>query len=53
MTLSTIKTVELLIYHWSITWAVVVAELVERSHPAPEIRGSNPIIGKVLSTNCN
>ena len=33
--------------------AVVVAQLVERSLPTPEIRGSNPNIGKVLSTNCN
>ena len=33
-------------------WAVVVAQLVERSLPTPEIRGSNPDIGKILSTNC-
>ena len=37
--------------------AVVVAQLVERSIPTPEIRGSNPVICKVLyakvSTNCN
>ena len=33
-------------------WAVVVAKLVERSLPTPEIRGSNPNIGKLLSTNC-
>ena len=26
--------------------AVVVAQLVERSLPIPEVRGSNPIIGK-------
>ena len=32
--------------------AVVVALLVERSLLTPEIRGSNPNIGKVLSTNC-
>ena len=31
---------------------VVVAQLVEQSLPTPEIRGSNPDIGKVLSTNC-
>ena len=31
-------------------WAVVVAQLVERS--TPEIRGSNPNIGKILSTIC-
>ena len=38
-------------------WAVVVVQVVERSLLTPEIRGSNPIIGKVLyakfSTNCN
>ena len=33
--------------------AVVVAQLVERLLPTPEIRGPNPNIGKVLSTNCN
>ena len=32
--------------------AVVVAQLVERALPTPEIRSSNPNIGKVLSTNC-
>ena len=32
--------------------AVVVAQLVERSLPTPEICGSNPDIGKILSTNC-
>ena len=32
---------------------MVVAQLVERSFPTPEIRSSNPNIGKVLSTNCN
>ena len=31
--------------------AVVVAQLVERWHLTPEIRGLNPNIGKVLSTN--
>ena len=31
---------------------MVVAQLVERSLPTPEIRGLNPDIGKVLSTNC-
>ena len=30
----------------------MVAQLVERSLPAPEICGSNPKIGKILSTNC-
>ena len=33
--------------------AVVVAQLVERSLMTPEIRGPNPNIGKVLSSNCN
>ena len=27
---------------------VVVAQLVERSLPIPEVRGSNPVIGKNL-----
>ena len=31
-------------------WAVMVAQLVERSLPTPEIRSSNLTIGKVLST---
>ena len=26
-----------------------VAQLVERSLPTPEVRGSNPVIGKLLS----
>ena len=30
------------------TWAVVVAQLVERLLPIPEVRGSNPVIGKNL-----
>ena len=30
-------------------WAVVVAQLVERLLPIPEVRGSNPVIGKNLS----
>ena len=29
-------------------WAVVVAQLVEWSLPTPEVRGSNPVIGKNL-----
>ena len=29
-------------------WAVVVAQLVERSLPMPEVHGSNPVIGKIL-----
>ena len=32
--------------------AVVVAQLVERLLPTPEIHGSNPNIRKVLFTNC-
>ena len=28
--------------------AVVVAQLVERLLPIPEVRGSNPVIGKIL-----
>ena len=31
---------------------MVVAQLEERSLPTPEIRGSNPDFGKVLSPNC-
>ena len=27
--------------------AVVVAQLVEQSLPIPEVRGSNPVIGKI------
>ena len=33
-------------------WAVVVAHLVERSLPTPEICGSNPVNSKILSINC-
>ena len=33
--------------------AVAVAQLVERSLPRPEIRGSNPDIGEILSTTCS
>ena len=29
-------------------WAVVVAQLVERSLPIPEVHGSNPVISKNL-----
>ena len=28
-------------------FVVVVAQLVERSLPIPEVRGSNPVIGKI------
>ena len=31
--------------------AVVVAQLVERLLPIPEVRGSNPVIGKNLHLN--
>ena len=31
---------------------MVLAQLVEQSHPTPEICGSNPDIGKILSSNC-
>ena len=33
-------------------WAVVVAQLVEQLLPTPDIRGSNPDMGKILSTKC-
>ena len=32
--------------------AVVVAQLVEQSPIIPEIFGSNPDVGEILSTNC-
>ena len=32
--------------------AVVVAQLVERTLPIPEIRASNPDIVEILPTNC-
>ena len=35
----------------SVPWAVVVAQLVERWLPTPEICSLNPVIGKILSTN--
>ena len=31
---------------------MVGAQLVERLSPTPEIRGSNPVIGKLLSNIC-
>ena len=31
---------------------MVVAQLVVRLLPIPENRGSNPVIGKILSANC-
>ena len=33
-----------------IFWEVVVAQLVERSLSIPEVRGSNPVIGKIYWT---
>ena len=33
--------------------AVVVAQLVERSLPIPEVRGSNPVIGKKIIYTLN
>ena len=42
--------VELLTVKFFKNWAVVVAQLVEWLLLTPEIRGSNPKIGKVLST---
>ena len=34
------------------SWAVFVAQMVERSLPTPEIRSSNPVISIILSSNC-
>ena len=33
-------------------WEVVVAQLVERSLSMPEVRGSTPVIGKILLSIC-
>ena len=33
---------------WLAIWAMVVAQLVKRSLPTSEIRGSNPDIGKII-----
>ena len=33
---------------YQIFWAVFVGQLVERSLPLPEVRGSKPVIGKNL-----
>ena len=30
-----------------------MAQLIERSLPTPEIHGSNPKVGKIISTNCS
>ena len=35
----------------NLNWGVVVAQLVKRSLLTPKIRGSNPVIGKFVSTN--
>ena len=39
-----------------VDWAVVVAQLVERLLPIPEVRGSNPVISKIyiehFTVNC-
>ena len=35
----------------NVQWAAVVAQLVERSLPIPEVRGSNPVIGKKFILN--
>ena len=52
--------ITLILYLASETWFgryihillnLVVAQLVERSLLTPEIRGSNPVIGEILSTN--
>ena len=37
---------DLLVLRGGILRAVVVAQLVERSLPTPEMRGSNPVIAK-------
>ena len=33
-------------------WAVVVAQLVELLLPTPEVRGSNPVVGKIYIEQC-
>ena len=38
------------VYTYNVHGAVVVAQLVERSLPIPEVRGSNPVIGKIYWT---
>ena len=38
----------MLFHRYTNYWAVVVAQLVERSLPIPEVRSSNPVIGKKL-----
>ena len=34
-------------------WALVVAQWIEQSLPTPEIRGSNPVIDKILYFTVN
>ena len=34
------------------TWVVVVAQLVVRSLPTPEVHSSNPVIGKIYIEHC-
>ena len=38
---------------FSLSWAVVVAQLVEQLLLTPEIHGLNPDFVKMLSTNCS
>ena len=33
-------------------WAVIVAQLAEWLLPTPEVRGSNPVIGKMYIGHC-
>ena len=33
------------------SWVVVVAQLVERSLPIPEVHGSNPVLDKICIEN--
>ena len=35
-----------------LTWAVIVAHLVERSLLTPEVHGLNPVIGKIYIEQC-
>ena len=36
----------------NISWAVVVAQLVERPLPTPEVRGSIPVISEIYIEHC-
>ena len=42
--------IKLFMKHYSWPWAVVVAQLLKRSLPIPEVHGSNPAIGKIYWT---